>query len=97
MYMRKSESVGDYLQRKVSRYAQIRDMHDVVNIKAQAVEHFNKMPPVERLSEAEFDCEYLRTTDKIGNLYYSGVRIWINRDGRIWANRPSGKEYRYSY
>ncbi len=96
MYKRKSETIHEYIERKVAKIAKIQDMSDVVRLKQEAIEHFSKLTPQERLSQAEFDCTYLRTTDKIGNLYYGGVRIWINRDGTIWANRPSGKEYRYS-
>ena len=96
MYFRKSETASEYIQRKVAKLSRIQGMSDVVNLKAEAIEHFNKMPVNERLDQAEFNCEYQRTTDRIGNLYYGGVRIWINREGRIWANRPKGYEYKVS-
>jgi len=95
MYMRKAETASEYLERKLSKASRIQGTSDITRLKAEAMEHFSKMTPVERLAEAEFDCQYQRTTDKIGNLYYGGVRIWINREGKIWANRPKGKEYRY--
>jgi len=93
--MRKNETVSEYIERKVKSYAKVSDGKSLVAMKRQAIEHFNAMSPEERLTYAEFNCEYERTTDKIGNLYYGQVRIWIDRQGNIYANRPKGKEFRY--
>jgi len=93
MNFRKDDTVTTYLERKLAKSKNkdgIYNGRDLVNAKAKAVEHFSQMTPEERLEIAEFNCDYLRTTDKIGNLYYGTCRIWIKRDGSIYANRPKG-------
>lgn len=64
----------------------------ITKLKAQAVEHFSKLPISERLELAEWEPNrmYPSLSRNLGNLYYGIVRIWITPDGKIYANKPKG-------
>ena len=67
---------------------------NITQAKADGVSYFSEFPVEERLSMAQWtpDRMYRTLSDKLGNLYYGQVRIWITPDGSLYANKPkSGK------
>jgi len=59
-------------------------------LKRETMAYFETMTPAERLSRACWNEPYfnIKPTDKYGNLFGNASRIWIDRAGNIYANKP---------
>lgn len=64
----------------------------ITKLKQEAYEHFIKLSPEERLLKACWNEPYfnLKPSDKYGILFWTGCRIWIDHNGKIYKNKPKG-------
>lgn len=66
-------------------------MRTVSQCKQSAFEYYSNLTPADRLADAIWNDPYynLKPGGKYGNLFMCSARIWIDRAGNIYQNKPS--------
>ena len=66
-------------------------MKSISELKEETFKEYKKLTTAERLAKASWNEPYfnIKPTDKYGILYGSQCRIWIDRSGNIFKNKPS--------